>query len=53
MSQADRIIEAAHTCFSRFGFNKTSMEDIAREAFRLAGHKLPLATRFVLRREVL
>ena len=32
MSQADRIIEAAHTCFSRFGFNKTSMEDIAREA---------------------
>ena len=28
-------------------------EDIAREAFRLAGHKLPHATRFVLRREVL
>lgn len=32
MPQAERIIEAAHTCFSRFGFNKTSMEDIAREA---------------------
>jgi large subunit ribosomal protein L16 len=28
-------------------------ESMAREAFRLAGHKLPLATRFVLRREVL
>lgn len=28
-------------------------EEMAREAFRLAGHKLPLSTRFVLRREVL
>lgn len=28
-------------------------EEIAREAFRLAGHKLPFATRFVSRREVL
>ncbi len=28
-------------------------EDVAREAFRLAGHKLPLATRVVQRREVL
>lgn len=28
-------------------------EAMAREAFRLCGHKLPLATRFVLRREVL
>jgi len=28
-------------------------EEMAREAFRLCGHKLPLATRFVLRREVL
>lgn len=28
-------------------------EEIAREAFRLAGHKLPLATRLVQRREVL
>ena len=28
-------------------------EDMAREAFRLCGHKLPLSTRFVLRREVL
>ena len=24
-------------------------EDVAREAFRLAGHKLPVATRFVMR----
>ena len=28
-------------------------EDVAREAFRLAGHKLPLGTRVVQRREVL
>lgn len=28
-------------------------EEMAREAFRLAGHKLPIATRFALRREVL
>ena len=28
-------------------------EEMAREAFRLCGHKLPLSTRFVLRREVL
>ena len=28
-------------------------EDIAREAFRRCGHKLPLGTRFVQRREVL
>jgi large subunit ribosomal protein L16 len=28
-------------------------EDVAREAFRLAGHKLPFSTRFVGRREVL
>lgn len=28
-------------------------EEMAREAFRLCSHKLPLATRFVLRREVL
>ena len=27
--------------------------DIAREAFRLAGHKLPVATRFVARDEVI
>ena len=26
-------------------------EDVAREAFRLAGHKLPVATRFVKREE--
>ena len=26
-------------------------EDVAREAFRLAGHKLPVKTRFVLREE--
>ena len=28
-------------------------EEMAREAFRLCGHKLPLSTRFMLRREVL
>ena len=28
-------------------------EEMAREAFRLCSHNLPLATRFVLRREVL
>jgi len=28
-------------------------EDVAREAFRLAGHKLPVATRFVKREGVL
>lgn len=28
-------------------------EEMAREAFRLAGHKLPVATRFVMRREQL
>ena len=28
-------------------------EDVAKEAFRLCGHKLPLATRFVTRNEVL
>ncbi len=31
-SNADRILEAAEECFSRFGFQKTSMEDIAKEA---------------------
>ncbi|MFN8036420.1 MAG: TetR/AcrR family transcriptional regulator [Acidimicrobiia bacterium] len=28
----ERMLEAAQLCFSRFGFQKTSMEDIAREA---------------------
>jgi large subunit ribosomal protein L16 len=28
-------------------------EDLAREAFRLASHKMPFATKFVRRREVL
>ena len=28
-------------------------EDVAKEAFRLCGHKLPLSTRFVSRNEVL
>ena len=28
-------------------------EEVAREAFRLAGHKLPVATRFVSRSEQL
>ncbi len=28
----DRMLEAAQLCFSRYGFQKTSMEDIAREA---------------------
>jgi large subunit ribosomal protein L16 len=28
-------------------------EDVAREAFRLCGHKLPVSTRFLTRREVL
>ena len=28
-------------------------EDVAREAFRLASHKLPIATRFVSRQDVL
>ena len=27
-----RILQAAHHCFSHYGFQKTSMEDIAREA---------------------
>jgi large subunit ribosomal protein L16 len=27
--------------------------EVAREAFRLAGHKLPIGTQFVMRREVL
>ncbi|MCZ7526309.1 MAG: TetR/AcrR family transcriptional regulator [Acidimicrobiia bacterium] len=31
-STADRILEAARRCFSQFGFHKTAMEDIAREA---------------------
>ncbi len=29
---ATRILEAAEVCFARYGFHKTSMEDIAREA---------------------
>lgn len=29
---AERILEAAEECFARYGFQKTSMEDIAREA---------------------
>lgn len=29
---AGRILEAAEACFARYGFQKTSMEDIAREA---------------------
>ena len=28
-------------------------EEMAREAFRLAGHKMPFSTRFMKRREVL
>lgn len=31
-SSMERIVAAAETCFARFGFHKTSMEDIAREA---------------------
>lgn len=31
-SNAERILDAASECFSRYGFQKTSMEDIAREA---------------------
>lgn len=31
-STSERILEAARLCFSQFGFNKTAMEDIAREA---------------------
>lgn len=31
-SGSTRILEAAESCFSRFGYQKTSMEDIAREA---------------------
>lgn len=31
-SNAQRILEAAEKCFSLFGYQKTSMEDIAREA---------------------
>jgi AcrR family transcriptional regulator len=27
-----RIVEAAHRCFERYGFRKTTMDDIAREA---------------------
>ena len=27
--------------------------EVAQEAFRLAGHKMPVKTKFVLRREVL
>jgi AcrR family transcriptional regulator len=29
---AGRILEAAQACFSQYGFQKTSMEDVAREA---------------------
>ena len=29
---AARILEAAHHCFSHYGFHKTAMEDIARQA---------------------
>jgi AcrR family transcriptional regulator len=31
-TNAERILEAAEECFARYGFQKTSMEDIAREA---------------------
>jgi len=31
-SNPERILEAAEECFARYGFQKTSMEDIAREA---------------------
>lgn len=31
-SSPERILEAAEECFARYGFQKTSMEDIAREA---------------------
>jgi AcrR family transcriptional regulator len=31
-ANAGRILEAAEACFARYGFQKTSMEDIAREA---------------------
>ncbi len=27
-------------------------QDVAREAFRLAGHKLPVATKFIVRGEI-
>lgn len=32
VSTEERILDAAHACFSRFGVRKTVMEDIAREA---------------------
>jgi len=31
-TNAERILKAAEECFARYGFQKTSMEDIAREA---------------------
>lgn len=31
-SSTERILEAAKECFARYGYQKTSMEDIAREA---------------------
>ncbi len=32
LPNAERILAAAEVCFARYGFQKTSMEDIAREA---------------------
>lgn len=32
LPNAERILEAAGACFARYGFQKTAMEDIAREA---------------------
>ena len=32
LPNAERILAAAEECFSRYGFQKTSMEDVAREA---------------------
>ena len=38
----DQILEAANQCFTQLGIQRTSVQDVARMANRVARHRLPL-----------
>ena len=40
-----RILEATYACVARWGLAKTTVEDVAREAKRVPGHRLPHISR--------
>ena len=46
-----RLLNAAAKVFSKVGFEAARLEDIAKEAMRLASNKLPIKTKFIVRQE--